>query len=71
MRHPTTTCPRTALVSQQEDVMMAIRQHQRTADGVTSAVATWYECATNGDTAVIALPVSLTLWLVHRPEVMF
>ena len=48
--------------------MMAVRQHQRTADGVTSAVATWYECATNGDTAVIALPVSPTLWLVHRPD---
>jgi len=39
-----------------------------TAARVTQTVDTWYATSTDGDTAMIALPKTPTIWLVHQPH---
>jgi hypothetical protein len=41
---------------------------QHTTAKVAQAVDTWYATTTDGDTAMIALPDTPALWLVHRPH---
>ena len=47
-----------------------ITEHQlpHTAAHITHTVDTWYATTTDGDTALIALPDTPTIWLVHQPH---
>jgi hypothetical protein len=47
---------------------MAVQRSQLTAAHGPCAVDTWYATTTEGDTAIIALPDTPTVWLVHRPH---
>ena len=52
----------------EEDNTMTMQRSQLTAAGGTRTVAMWYATTTDGDTAVIALPDTPVIWLVHRPH---
>jgi hypothetical protein len=39
-----------------------------TAASIAQTVDTWYATTTDGDTALIALPDTPAIWLVHRPH---
>ena len=45
-------------------------EHQllHTAASVAQAVDTWYATTREGDTAIITLPDTPVIWLVHRPH---
>jgi hypothetical protein len=47
---------------------MTVQWSQRTAAGVARAVDAWYATTTDGDTAVLALPDTPAIWLVHWPH---
>ena len=47
---------------------MTMQRSQLTVAGGAHTVAMWYATTTDGDTAVIALPDTPVIWLVHRPH---
>jgi hypothetical protein len=51
-----------------EDVVMTEHRLPHTAARVAQAVDAWYATTIDGDTAMIALPDTPAIWLVHRPH---
>ena len=51
-----------------EDVVMTEHQLLHTAASVAQAVDTWYATTREGDTAIITLPDTPVIWIVHRPH---